>query len=178
MNKASLSSIYSTSLLHYYTEFTNNTSGKKFWVRTLHTRRKRLDTEDATRQGILRPDNARQCTCCTERDPAMHMHTRQKWAAHWPSGRLMSRQTASGRCMPWHLPSGRGVSAHLPSERSACLTDAECQGKCLPDDVCHGICLLDEECQGICLLDAARVLQRQSVKADVVRTRGVRAVAF
>jgi len=70
------------------------------------------------------------------------------------------------------------MSAHLPSERSACLTDAECQGKCLPDDVCHGICLLDEECQGIRLLDAALVLQTQSVKADVVRTRGVRAVAF
>jgi len=67
---------------------------------------------------------------------------------------------------------------HLPSERSVFLTDAECQGKCLPDDTCHGICLPDKECQGICLLDAARVLQTQSVKADVVWTRSVRAFAF
>ena len=66
----------------------------------------------------------------------------------------------------------------MPSERSACLTDAECQGKCLPDDACHGICLPDEECQGICLLDAARVLQKQSVKADVVRTTGATACAL
>ena len=54
--------------------------------------------------------------------------------------------------------------------------DAECQGKCLLDDACHGICLQDEECQGICLLDAACVLQMQSVKADVVRTRGIRGI--
>jgi len=67
---------------------------------------------------------------------------------------------------------------HLRSERSACLTDAECQGKCLPDEVCHDICLLDEECQGIYLLDVVHILQIQSVKADVVRTRGVRAFAF
>ena len=153
------------------------TSGKKFWVRTLHTRRKRLDAQDATRQGILHPDNACQRTCCTERDPSVHIRTRQKWAAYWPSGRLMSRQAVSGQCTPRHLPSGRGVLGHLPSGRSACLTDAECQGKCLPDDACHGICLPDEECQGICLQDAARVLQTQSVK-DVVRTRGVRAFAF
>ena len=188
MNKASLSSIYSTSLLHYYTEFTNNTSGKKFWVRTLHTCWKRLDSQDATRQGILCLDDACQRTCCTERDLPVHMHTRQKWAAHWPSGRLMSRQTVSGRYMPQHLPSGQGVSAHLPSECSAFLTDAECQGKCRPDDTCHGIRLLDEECQGICLLDAARVLQTQNVKANVFQTmhatvsafqtRSVRAFAF
>jgi len=154
------------------------TSGKKFCVRTLHTRRKRLDAQDATRQGILRSDNACQRTCRTERDPPVHMRTRQKWAAHWPSGRLMSSQTASGRRMPRHLPSGRGVSAHLPFERSACLTDAECQGKCLRDYPRHGICLPDEECQGICLLNAAHFLQTQSVKADVVRTRSVRAFAF
>jgi len=80
--------------------------------------------------------------------------------------------------MPWHLPSGQGVSAHLPSERSACLTDAECQGKCHLDDACHGIWLADAEYQCICLLDTARVLQTQSVKADVVRARGVRAFAF
>jgi len=147
-------------------------------MRTLHTRRKRLDAEDATWQGILRPDNACQRTCCTERNPPVHMRTRQKWAAHWPSGQLMSRQTASARCLPRHPPSGRGVSGHLPSERGTCLTDTECQGKCLPEDACHGIRLTDEECQGICLLNAARVLQTQSVKADVVWTRGVRAVAF
>jgi len=56
--------------------------------------------------------------------------------------------------------------------------EAECQGKCLPDDACHGICLPDEECQGIGLLDVVRVLQIPSVKADVVRTRSVRAFAF
>jgi len=145
-------------------------SGQKFCVRTLHTRRKRLDAQDATQQGILRPDNACQRTCCTERDPPMYMRTRQKWVAHWASGRLMSRQTASGRCMPWHLPSGRGVSAYLPSEHSVCLTDTECQGKCLPDNACHGICLPDEECQGICLMDAAHVLQMQNVKANFFRT--------
>jgi len=66
----------------------------------------------------------------------------------------------------------------LPSGPSAYLTDAECQGKCLPDDACHGICLPDEECQGICLLNAARILQMQSVKADVVRRRAVRAFGF
>ena len=66
---------------------------------------------------------------------------------------------------------------HLPSECSTCLTNAECQGKCLPDNACHGICLPDEECQGIYLPDVARVLQIQSVKADVVRMRGVRAFA-
>ena len=164
------------------------TSGKKFCVRTLHTCWKRLDSQDTTRQGILCLDNPCQRTCCTERDLPVHMHTRQKWAAHWPSGRLMSRQTVSGRYMPRHLPSGQGVSAHLPSECSAFLTDAECQGKCRPDDTCHGIRLLDEECQGICLLDAARVLQTQNVKANVFQTmhatvsafqtRSVRAFAF
>ena len=126
-------------------------SGKKFCVRTLHTRRKRLDAQGATRQGILCPDNACQRTCGTEREPPVRMRTRQKWTAHWPYGRLMSRQTASGRCMPRHLPSGRGVSGHLPSGRSACISDAECQGRCRPD----------EECQGICLLDASRVSRRR-----------------
>jgi len=71
-----------------------------------------------------------------------------------------------------------GYKGHLPSERSACLTGTECQGKCLLDDVCHGICLQDEECQCICLLDAVRVLQMQSVKADVILARGVRVFAF
>ena len=80
----------------------------------------------------------------------------------------MSRQTSSGLSTRRHLPSRRGVSGHLPSECSACLTDAECQGRCRPD----------EECQGICLLNAARVLQTQNVKADVVRTGSVRAFAF
>jgi len=80
----------------------------------------------------------------------------------------VSRQMSSGRCMPWHLPSRRGVSGHLPSECSACLTDVECQGRCRPD----------EECQGICLLNVARVLQMQSVKADVVWMRSVRAFTF
>jgi len=161
-----------------YRRFVGFTSGKKFCVRTLHTHRKRLDAQDAPRQGILRSDNACQHICRTERDPPVHMRTRQKWPAHWPSGRLMSSQTASGRRMPRHLPSGRGMSAHLPSERSACLTDAECEGKCLGDYPRHGICLPDEECQGICLLNAAHVLQTQNVKADVVRTRSVRAFAF
>ena len=68
------------------------TSGKKFCVRTLHMAcRKCLDAQNATRQGILHPDNACQCTYCTERDLPVHVHTRQKWAAYWPSGRLMSR---------------------------------------------------------------------------------------
>jgi len=80
--------------------------------------------------------------------------------------------------MLWHPPSRRGVSEHLPSERSARLPDAECQGKCRPDDACHSIHLLDEECQGICLLDAVRIVQTQSVKADVVWTRSVRSFAF
>ena len=56
----------------------------------------------------------------------------------------------------------------MPSERSVFLTDVECQGRCCPD----------EGCQGICLLNAARILQMQKVKADVVRTRGIRAFAF
>jgi len=60
------------------------------------------------------------------------------------------------------------VSGHLPSGHSACLTDAECQGRCRPD----------KECQSICLLNTARVLQTQSVKADVVRRRSIRAFAF
>ena len=44
-------------------------SGKKFCVQTLHTRQKRLDAQDATRQDILYPDNTYQRTYCTERDP-------------------------------------------------------------------------------------------------------------
>ena len=56
----------------------------------------------------------------------------------------------------------------MPSERSVCLTDAECQGRYPPD----------EGCQGICVLNAARVLQTQSVKADVVQMRGVMAFAL
>ena len=47
-------------------------SGKKFCVRTLHTHRKHLDAQGAIRQGNLRPDNAGQRTCCTERDPPLH----------------------------------------------------------------------------------------------------------
>jgi len=90
-----------------------------------------------------------------------------------------STQRMSYRCrVSRQMSSRRGVSVHLPSERSVCLTDAECQGKCLPDNACHGICLPDEECQGIYLLDIVRVLQTQSVKADVIRMRGVRAFAF
>ena len=80
----------------------------------------------------------------------------------------MPVQMSSGRRAPRHLLSGRGVSGHLPSGRSACPTEAECQGKCLPD----------EECQGICHLDAPRVLQTQSVKANVLRTTHSTASAF
>ena len=58
------------------------------------------------------------------------------------------------------------MSEHLPSGCSAYLTGAECQGRWRPD----------EECQGICLLNAARVLQTQNFKADVVRRRSVRAL--
>ena len=36
-------------------------------------------------------DYAYQQISCTEHDLPIHMHTRQKWAAHWPSGQLMSR---------------------------------------------------------------------------------------
>jgi len=63
---------------------------------------------------------------------------------------------------------GRGVSGYLTSECSACLTDAEFQGRCRQE----------EGCQGICLLNAARLLQTQSVKVDVVRMSSVRAFAF
>ena len=80
--------------------------------------------------------------------------------------------------MPRHLAYGQRVTGYLTSGRSVCLTDAECQCKCLPDDACHGICLPDEECQGICLLNTACVLQMQSVNADVVQMRGVRAFTF
>jgi len=124
-------------------------SGKKLCVRTLHTRPKRLDARDATWQGSLTPDDACQRTCGTRQEPPVHMRTRRRWAAHWPSGRIMPGQMSSGRCTPRHLFSGRRVSGHLPSGRSACTTDAECQGKCPPDDACHGICLPDEECQCI-----------------------------
>ena len=67
---------------------------------------------------------------------------------------------------------------YLPSECSACLTDTECQGKYLPDDACYGIYYPDKECQCICLLDIAHILQTQSVKADVIWRRGIRAFAF
>ena len=146
----------------------NSVSGCRRCVCTLHTHRKRLDAQDVNQQGILRSDNVYQCTCCTESDPPIHMRTRQKWAAHWPSGRLISSQMASGRYVPRHLPAGREVSVHLPSERSVCLTDTECQGRCRPD----------EECQGICLLDVVCVLQMTSVKADVIWTMSVSAFAF
>jgi len=95
------------------------------------------------------------------------------------------------------MSSGRGVSGHLPSERSACLTElqphrrlfdlawgprpctaAEHPADAKADTECQGRYHPDEGCQGICLLNAARVLQTQSVKVDVVRTRGVRAFAF
>jgi len=66
------------------------------------------------------------------------------------------------------MSSEQGVSGHLPSGLSVCLTDTVCQGKCHPD----------KEFQGICLLNTAGVLQTQSVKADVVRMRSVRAFAF
>ena len=39
----------------------------------------------------------------------------------------------------------------------------------LPDEECHGISLLDAECQGICHPGAARFLQTQSDKVNVVR---------
>jgi hypothetical protein len=47
------------------------------------------------RYDSLRPDDACQRTCRSERDPSVHMHTRRKWAAHWPCGRL-SNVSANG----------------------------------------------------------------------------------
>jgi len=76
------------------------------------------------------------------------------------------------------MSSEQRVSGHLPSKFSTCLIVAECQGKFLPDNTCHGIRLRDVECKCIYLLDAAHVLQTQSVKADAIWTRGVRAFAF
>jgi len=40
------------------------------------------------------------------------------------------------------------------------------------------MCLLDEECQGICHSDAARILQMQSIKANVFRMIHATASAF
>jgi len=74
--------------------------------------------------------------------------------------------------------SRRVVSGRFPSGRSPCLTNVGHQGKCRPDDKCHCICLLDKECQRIWLLNTVRVLQMQSVKVDVIRTRGVWAFVF
>jgi len=91
---------------------------------------------------------------------------------------LLDAVRVSRRRMSRQMSSRQGLSGHLPSEHSPCLPDAECQGKCRPDDTCHGIRLPDEECQGICLLKAARELQTQSVKADVIGMRSIRAFAF
>jgi hypothetical protein len=100
---------------------------KKFCIRTQHKCRKHLDAQDVTWQGSLRPDDACQHTCRYERDPPC-MRTRQKWAAHWPSGCSSSGHPTS-RCS-WH-------------------------GICLPDEESQGIFLPDGECQGIFLPDAA-----------------------
>jgi len=85
---------------------------------------------------------------------------------------------SSGRHKPWHLPSRLGVSGDSALGHSASLTDAECQGKCRPDDTSDCIGLLDEECQGILLRDAVRLLQMQSVKANVVLMACAMASAF
>jgi len=145
--------------------------GKKFCVRTQGQRPGAADAQDAQDpnwQGIMRPDDACQRTGRSERHTPRH---------------LPSRREVSG-----HLTSGCEVSGHLPSRRSVFLTDGECQGKflpdaegqgkCRPDDACHGICLLDVKCQGICHPDAARFIQMESVKANVVRTTRATASSF
>jgi len=66
----------------------------------------------------------------------------------------------------------------MRSARALILPDAECQNKYPPDDAHHGICIPDEECQCILLQDTARVLQMQSVKANVVQTMCAMASAF
>ena len=167
-----------------------DTSGKKKFASRASgcTRRSRrfgrnLLNSDAACHGTVRPDAAATAYAfCTRSVRAFAFWTqrvssirRMSWQI--ASGRRLSRHHASGRgwqgdCvrtqLPWHMPSGRGVSGHSPSRRNACLTDAECQGKCLPYEVC----------QGICHPDAARVLQTQSVKANVVRTTHATASAF
>jgi len=90
----------------------------------------------------------------------------------------VSRQRASGRREPRHMPSRRGVSGHISYRQSACLADAECHGGGRPYDTSHGIHLSDEECQGIFLTDGAHIFQRQSVRANGVRTTRARVYAI
>jgi len=90
------------------------------------------------------------------------------WTSSVRAFAIQTKRVSYRRRVSRQMSSLRGVSGHLPSGRSARLTDAECQGKCLPYEVC----------QGICHPDAARVLQTQSVKANVVRTTHATASAF
>jgi len=152
-------------------------SGCRGSVGMLNMRLKRLDARNANWQGILHPDDACQRTCRSERETPMHMRTRRRWAAHWPSGRSAPWHLPSERCTPRHLPSGREVSGHFSFRMQSvmakvlltmhamastfctrsvgvfCLPDAECHGKHTTDNVCHGICLPGNARHGICLLD-------------------------
>jgi len=119
---------------------------------------------DAECQGKCGPDDTRNGICPPDEECQAVIFSRCR--------HRVSRQMSSGRCVPWHLPSGRGVV------RALFLLYAECQGKCRPDDTSHNICLIDEECQSIPLRDTARLLQMQSVKANVLRTMHAIASAF
>jgi len=114
-------------------------SGKKFCVRTLNTQLKHLDARNANWQGIHRSDDACQHPCLSKREMPVHMRTRRRWPAQWPSRQLMSRQMSSRRRVPWHPSSGQGVPGYLPSGPSVWLTDTECQRKYRPDDALHGM---------------------------------------
>ena len=68
-----------------------------------------LETSRRSGRNPTRYSPSRQCMSAHmlhQTRPTRAYSYRQKWATHWPSGRLMSRQTASGRYIPWHLPSG------------------------------------------------------------------------
>ena len=126
---------------------------------------------DAECQGRCRPDEGCQGLCFLNAARVLQMQSVKADVVHMRSVRTFAfwtQRVSYRRRVSRQMSSGRGVPGHLRSECRACLTDAECQSRCRPD----------EGCQGICFLNAARILQTQSVKADVVQTRSVRAFAF
>jgi len=110
----------------------NSTSGRRRCVRTLHTRPKRLDAREATWQGSLAPDDTCQRTCSSRREPPVHMRTRRRRAAHWPSGRIMPGQMSSGRRVPRHLCTLRTRSVRAFAIQTQCVSSGRRVSRQIP----------------------------------------------